>query len=309
MQANHSEDLESFFRYLEFEKNCSPHTLKSYRRDLKDFFRYLSPSKADAGPSLSEIDHITIRDFLGEQHRRGLKKTSVARKLATLRSLFRFLQKEGRITSNPALLVRPPRTSTKNPRCLSVPQIEMVLDLPDPQTFRGLRDRAIFELMYATGMRVGELVGLNVQDVSLEDRLVRILGKGRKERIVPFGEKARQSVQNYLRRRRLEVRSKGVQQTPGAFFLNARLNRLTTRSIQRNLSDYLTKSASLLEVHPHLLRHSFATHLLNNGADLRSVQELLGHETLSTTQKYTHLSVEKLMQVYRQSHPKAAKKS
>lgn len=309
MHSKNREVLESFFRYLEFEKNCSKHTLKSYRRDLTDFFRLLSRGKTEAGPSLGEIDHITIRDFLGEQHRRGLKKTSVARKLAALRSLFRFLQKEGRIPTNPALLVRPPRASSKNPRCLSIPQIEMILELPDPKTFRGLRDRAVFELMYATGMRVGELVGLNVEDLSLADRLVRVLGKGRKERIVPFGEKARHSVQNYLRQRQLEVQSQRVPTAPRALFLNVRLTRLTTRSVQRNLSDYLRKSASLLEVHPHLLRHSFATHLLNNGADLRSIQELLGHETLSTTQKYTHLSIAKLMQVYRQSHPKAVKKS
>ncbi len=309
MHSKNQEALESFFRYLEFEKNCSKHTLKSYRRDLTDFFRLLSRGKTEADPSLGEIDHITIRDFLGEQHRLGLKKTSVARKLAALRSLFRFLQKEGRIPTNPALLVRPPRTSSKNPRCLSISQIEMILELPDPKTFRGLRDRAVFELMYATGMRVGELVGLNVEDLSLADRLVRVLGKGRKERIVPFGEKARHSVQNYLRQRQLEVQSQRVPAAPRALFLNARLNRLTTRSVQRNLSDYLRKSASLLEVHPHLFRHSFATHLLNNGADLRSIQELLGHETLSTTQKYTHLSIAKLMQVYRQSHPKAVRKS
>lgn len=309
MDRENHETLESFFQYLEFEKNCSHHTLKSYRRDLTDFFRYLCRGREESAPPLREIDHITIRDFLGDQHRRGLKKTSVARKLATLRSLFRFLQKEGRVSTNPASLVRPPRTTSRNPRCLSIQEVETVLELPDTKTFSGIRDRAIFELMYATGMRVGELVGLDIEDLSLTDRLVRVLGKGRKERILPFGEKACLSLHDYLQHRKHALHSRPVASTPGALFLNRQLSRLTSRSVQRNLRVYLRKSASLLEVHPHLLRHSFATHLLNNGADLRAVQELLGHETLSTTQKYTHLSIQKLLQVYRRSHPKARKKA
>lgn len=296
--------IEAFLAYLKFEKNYSPHTLKNYRRDLEEFQRYLAPQqREDVAPGL--IDHITLRDFLGHLYRKGNAKTSVARKLAALRSLFRYLYREGKIPANPARLVQTPRLSQENPRFLSLPEVETLLELPDPQSLKGVRDRAILELLYASGLRVSELAGLNLEDVLLAQRLVKVRGKGRKERIVPFGEKAQQSLQTYLSRRGELLQRRPAAAEPNALFLNLRGGRLSARSVQRGLDEYVRKGALLLDVHPHLFRHSFATHLLNNGADLRAIQELLGHASLSTTQKYTHLSIEELARVYRSAHPKA----
>jgi len=239
---------------------------------------------------------------------KGNQKSTVARKLAAVRSLFRFLHREGRIARNPARLVRTPRTSRRNPKVLSTGEVEVILELPDSQTERGARDACMLELLYATGVRVSELVGLNLEDCSLAERLIKVLGKGRKERLVPFGEKAHAAIKNYLRARtQILMRQKSCQE-PNALFLNLRGNRITSRSVQRILNRYLEESALVLEVHPHLFRHSFATHLLNSGADLRAIQELLGHESLATTQKYTHLAVDQLVKTYRSSHPRARKK-
>ncbi len=297
-------EIRNFLDHLKYEKNCSPHTVKNYGRDLDEFVDYLTRGR-ESPPPAGEIDHITIRDFLGHLVAKGNQKSSLARKLATLRSFFRHLHGRGVIAANPARLVRTPKLPRLNPKFLSVAEVETVLDLPDPETDAGVRDRAMFELLYASGLRVGELVGLNVEDLSMPERLVKALGKGRKERIVPFGEKAREALGCYLEaRRRILLRKRSVRQ-PNALFLNLRGGRITARSVQRLLTDYLRRAASHLKVHPHLMRHSFATHLLNNGADLRGIQELLGHQSLSTTQKYTHVSVQELMKVYRASHPKA----
>ena len=297
-------EIGGFLDHLKYEKNCSPHTVLNYRRDLDEFLDYLTRGK-EAPPQAGEIDHITIRDFIGHLVKKGNAKSSTARKLATLRSFFRHLHGAGEIAANPARLVRTPKLSRRNPRFLSVAEVETVLELPDPATDAGARDRAILELLYASGLRVAELVGLNLEDVSLEERLVKVLGKGRKERIVPFGEKARQALRVYLEARRgILLRRRSVSQ-PNALFLNLRGGRLTARSVQRGLAGHLKRAALHLNVHPHLMRHSFATHLLNNGADLRGIQELLGHQSLSTTQKYTHVSVQELMKVYRASHPRA----
>lgn len=298
--------IRAFLDYLRLEKNHSPHTLRAYGRDLEEFHAYLSrDGREQLSPEV--IDHITIRDYLGYLLAKGNRKSSVARKLATLRSFFRHLHREDKIRTNPARLVRTPRLASRTPRFLSLEEVEFVLQLPDPTTDRGLRDRAILELLYASGPRVGELAQLNVEDVSLAERLVKVRGKGRKERIVPFGEKARQALRDYLPVRARLLRKQVSSGEPGALFLNLRGGRLTARSVQRNLCEYLTRAASLLKVHPHLFRHSFATHLLNNGADLRVIQELLGHQSLATTQKYTHLSLEGLMKTYRAAHPRAGR--
>ncbi len=297
--------VESFLEYLRSERNYSPLTLKHYRRDLAEFTGYLTSGKARPDLTIEAIDHITIRDFLGYLTRKGNQKTSVGRKLAALRSFFRFLHREELIAVNPARLVRTPKAPQKSPRFLTVEEVETVLGLPDPETDRGLRDRAILELLYASGMRVGELVGLNIEDLSLPERLVRVRGKGRKERLVPFGVKAHDAIKAYLAARRGLLRRRRTSLDPGALFLNLRGGRISARSVERNLAQYIRESAVLLDVHPHLFRHSFATHLLNRGADLRSIQELLGHESLSTTQKYTHLSIEELMKTYRAAHPRA----
>lgn len=293
--------MESFLNFLKFERNYSPHTLKNYRRDLDEFVEYL------ASPAVlpTDVDHITLRDFLGHLHQKGNQKSSMARKLAALRSFFRFLYQRGEIPANPARLVQTPKQSKRNPRFLSLREVETILELPDSSTDRGSRDRAILELLYASGIRVSELVQLNLEDISLPERLIMVRGKGKKERLVPFGEKALRALQDYLPARARLLRRRRSAAEPNALFLNLRGTRLSARSVERNLDEYIKQGALLLKVHPHLFRHSFATHLLNNGADLRAIQELLGHESLATTQKYTHLSIDDLIKVYRQNHPKA----
>ncbi len=300
------EAIRSFMDYLEFQKNYSPHTIKNYRRDLVEFDDYLTQDGKAARVDPAQIDHISIRDFLSHLHQKKNAKSSIARKLATIRSFCRFLYSEGRVPSNPARLVRNPRLPDRKPRFLSLGEIETILGLPDTRSDRGVRDRAILELLYASGLRISELVQTNVEDLSLDQRLVKVYGKGKKERLVPFGGKAEKAIRSYLARRRTLLHRQKSAREPNALFLNLRGSRLSARSIERNLQQYMKESALLLNVHPHLFRHSFATHLLNNGADLRCIQELLGHKNLSTTQKYTHLSIEELLRVYRATHPKAS---
>lgn len=303
------EAVDSFLTYLKLDKNYSLHTVKNYARDLAEFQLYLTGGNSEVEIDLNQVDHITLRDFLGHLHGKRNQKASIARKLAALRSWFRYLHRRGIIPSNPARLVRTPRLPHRNPRTLSIREVETILGLPDGESERGVRDRAILELLYASGTRISELVQLNVEDLSLQQRLVKIRGKGRKERIVPFGEKARRALERYLKARRILLRRNRSASQPNALFLNLRAGRLSARSVQRNLSEYVKRSALLLNVHPHLFRHSFATHLLNNGADLRSIQELLGHTSLSSTQKYTHLRIEELIKIYRSAHPRGDRQS
>ncbi|MFZ0429310.1 MAG: tyrosine recombinase XerC [Acidobacteriota bacterium] len=295
--------VRTFLDHLRFARNYSLNTIQSYRRDLQEFLNQLGDDPSAVKPS--DIDHITIRDFLGALHERGNSRSSMARKLAAVRSFFRFLHREGLIASNPARLVRTPRQARRNPGVLTESEVATILGLPDPSTDLGARDRAILELLYASGLRVGELVTVNLGDCTLRERLVKVRGKGRKERVVPFGQQARQAIEDYLPARSRILKRARTAREPEALFLNARGNRLTARSIQRLLDNYIRKSSLLLKVHPHVFRHSFATHLLNRGADLRTIQELLGHESLSTTQKYTHLAVEELLRAYRSAHPRA----
>ncbi len=296
---------QSFLDYLQYQKNFSPYTLKNYGRDLHEFAAYLTSGRPDEQVPLDQIDHISIRDFLSHLSRRGNQKSSMSRKLAALRSFFRYLYREGHVPNNPARLVTTPRLPEKTPRFLSVKEIETILTIPDPGTERGSRDLAILELLYGSGLRVGELVALDLADLSLSERLVKVRGKGKKERLVPFGNKAAQALRDYLQQRGKLLRRLKTSQDPQALFLNLRGGRLTARSVERNLDDYIRQSSLVLDVHPHIFRHSFATHLLGNGADLRCIQELLGHASLSTTQRYTHVSVEELMRTYRRAHPKA----
>jgi integrase/recombinase XerC len=300
------ESIQSFLDYLQFQKNYSPHTIKNYRRDLLEFDSYLTRDGQGAPVDPAQIDHISIRDFLSHLHQRKNAKSSIARKLAAIRSFYRFLYSQGKVSANPARLVRNPRLPDRKPRFLSLYEVETILGLPDGDTDRGVRDRAILELLYASGLRVSELTQANVEDLSLDQQLVKVYGKGRKERLVPFGGKAEKALRDYLDRRTTLLRRQKSAREPNALFLNLRGSRLSPRSVERNLQQYMNKSALLLNVHPHMFRHSFATHLLNNGADLRCIQELLGHKSLSTTQKYTHLSIEELLRVYRSSHPKAS---
>ncbi len=294
--------------YLRYQRNASPHTLRNYESDLAQFREYLTRTpqgEPRPEPDLAQIDNLTIRDFLAHLYSRGNSRSSVARKLATLRSFMKFLSARGAIPGNPAKVVATPRQPKRLPSHLQLDAVVDLVESPDITTTPGKRDRCILELLYATGIRVSELVGLDLGDIDRAGGMVRVLGKGRKERLVPFGRKAGEALENWIacRHELLAGCRKGV--APQAAFLNARGGRLTIRSIWNIVDRYVVHTSQKLNVHPHTLRHTFATHMLNAGADLRSIQEMLGHESLSTTQKYTHLSTEQLMKTYRSCHPRA----
>lgn len=302
--------LEQFFEHLRYERNASEHTLRNYRIDLGQFHDHLAPADPETGArrefDIRQIDHITIREWLASLHAANKQKSSIARKLAALRTFFQFLLREGVVTANPAKLVSTPRLEKKLPVHLSVEDAVRFIETPDTQTDLGKRDRAILEMLYGTGVRVSELTKLNLRDVDFRNRMVRVRGKRRKERVVPFGEPALHALFDYL-----QVRQNFLDNAPAserdeqALFLNYQGTRITTRSVGRMVDKYITECAGIHNISPHSLRHSFATHLLDNGADLRHIQELLGHARLSTTQIYTHVSMEKLIEVYDKSHPKA----
>lgn len=306
--------IDRYIDYLRLQKNASPHTLRNYESDLRQFLSHLTRTpqgEPRPEPSLEQIDNLTIREFLGSLYEKKNKKASVARKLATLRSFMKYLSTHGAVHSNPAKSVSSPKPDIRLPDYLTLDSVTDLIEAPDTGTDGGKRDRSILELLYGSGLRVSELVGLNLGDLSLAEGLVRVVGKGRKERIVPFGSRAAEALQDYLQVRGKNVRiSQPVKAKKGkpsaeAVFLNARGGRLTARSIGNIVDRHVGRLAQRLKVHPHTLRHSFATHMLNAGADLRAIQELLGHESLSTTQKYTHVSVEQLVRVYQSCHPRA----
>jgi integrase/recombinase XerC len=300
--------IEKYLTYLRYQRNASEHTIRNYESDLRQFLGYLTHTPEGAErpePPLEQIDNLTIREFLGRLHQRGNRKSSAARKLAAIRSFMRYLSAEGAIQSNPAKIVSSPRLEKRLPDFMSLGTVTALVEAPEVSTVPGKRDRAILELLYATGMRAAELVGLDLGDLELAQRLVRVLGKGRKERIVPFGEKAAQALEDYLRVRRELGRKGGQPPDQEAVFLNVRGGRISTRSLGNIVNRHVGLLAQRLRVHPHTLRHTFATHMLDAGADLRAIQEMLGHESLSTTQKYTHVSTEQLVRVYRAAHPHA----
>lgn len=294
-----------FLDHLQYARNYSLNTLAAYRRDLSEFLTFLAPTAKHPPPPPEAIDHITIREFLGFLYRKGNGRSTVVRKLSAIRSFLTYLHRQGIIQTNPARLVHTPRQAERQPEVLSESEVAVILETPPRDSILGLRDRAILELLYAAGVRVGELVRLDLDDCALEQRLLKVRGKGRRERIVPFGEPAYRALQDYLAVRGRLLRRAAASPEPGALFLNHRGGRLSARSVQRLLSKYVRQAASGLHVHPHVFRHSFATHLLNRGADLRVIQELLGHSRLSTTQRYTHLAWEDLLATYRRTHPRA----
>jgi len=299
--------IEEYLGYLEFQKNASEHTLRGYASDLEQFYRYLTEDPGGnprPEPDLEQIDNITIREFLGQRYRARNRKSSVARKLATIRSFLQYLAAKGAVASNRARLVASPRQEKRLPDYLGLDTVKELLESVETSRPLGKRDRAILELLYASGLRVGELVQLDLADIDLNERLVRVLGKGRKERIVPYGTPAHDALVAYLDARPSLFRTPGSRGRE-AVFLNRNGGRLTARSVRNIVRHYTVSLAQRLKVHPHTLRHTFATHMLNAGADLRSIQELLGHESLSTTQKYTHLTTEQLVRVYRDCHPRA----
>lgn len=301
--------LDRFFDHLKYERNVSAHTLRNYMSDLEQFRDYLAPPDANGKRrdiDIHDIDHIRIRGYLSKLYQEKRRKTSIARKLATLRTFFKFLCREQVLELNPARLVASPRLEKKLPKVLPIDDVIRFIETPEQDTVLGKRDRAILELLYATGVRVAELTGLDLVDVDFRNESIRVFGKGRKERIVPFGSKAKQALQTYLSvRGELLAEASEELRDPLAFFLNYQGTRITTRSVGRMIDKYLKECAMANDISPHSLRHSFATHLLSAGADLRAIQELLGHARLSTTQIYTHVSVEKLMEVYDKSHPRA----
>lgn len=297
--------IERFIQYLGGERNLSPHTLRNYRSDLAQFRDFLG---SRAGPTAIEsVGAAEVRAFLASLMERERQRTSVARKLAALRSFFAFLCRDGVLDANPAATVSAPKIERKLPRIMSEEETNLLLDRlaleSEAGRFALLRDRAIFEWLYGSGLRVSELTGLDIGDVRAGDGVVLVRGKGRKERVVPFGSKARNALVNYLSAR--EKLLAGCKLKTPALFLNTHGHRLTVRSVHRIVGKYVRLFGPDVHVSPHSLRHAFASHLLAEGADLRSIQEMLGHASLSTTQKYTQVSIRHLMDVYDKSHPKA----
>ena len=291
-------ELDQFLNHLKYEKNASPHTIMSYRRDLTQLAAYLREQHI----VLKKVDNVVLRGFLATLYSRREKKSTIARKLAAIRSFFQFCVQKKWLEDNPAKVVSTPKQEKPVPSFLSEEEMSQFLDLPQTDKPLDLRDKAMLELLYATGLRVSELVGINLSDVSFEERLIRVKGKGKKERIVPFGKMAENSLSRYLRVRGL-INKGNVDDT--ALFLNYRGDRLTPRSVERTVDKYIKTTAIRRKISPHSLRHSFASHLLSRGADLRVIQELLGHESLATTQKYTHLDLKQLLDVYKKSHPRS----
>jgi integrase/recombinase XerC len=295
------EQLRGFLDYIRLNRNASAHTVAAYESDLTQFVGFAGEftRKREALRPI-HLDLEVIRAFLGELHRERQSRATVARKVSAVRAFFRYLRREGFVESDPAALIVAPKREQKVPAHLSVDEMSHLLDTPGACSPLGRRDRAILELFYASGIRLSELVGLDLEDLDLSGRMVRVMGKGRKERIVPFNQKAAGALRAWLKDR--------VALTRGdALFVNARGGRLTGRSVQRLVARYVTSCSTRFGISPHALRHSFATHLLQAGADLRAIQELLGHVRLSTTQRYTHVNVAQLLEVYRKSHPRAHK--
>jgi integrase/recombinase XerC len=288
----------AFISYLATERNVSPHTIDAYQSDLGQFTEFVRQERGGTAGA-RDVDHLLIRRWMAQLHK-DHRKSSIGRKLAALRAFFKYLVREGRLAKNPAELVSTPKKEKRVPFHLTIDEVTALVESPRDSDLLALRDRAILETLYSCGIRVSELTGLRVGAVDLEEGLVRVLGKGGKERVVPVGRQARRAIAAYLL-----ARNDPPHDAP--FLLNARGGRLTSRSVARTVDKYILKLATIKKISPHTLRHTFATHMLEAGADLRAIQELLGHASLSTTQKYTHVSIDRLMEVYDKAHPKARK--
>jgi len=291
-----------FLDYLRAERGASEHTLKAYREDLVALAEYLSDEEGRCGPP-GDVSVFDLRGYVAALHEAGYARSTIARRLASLRSFFRHGQREGWAKSNPATPLRNPRKARKLPHFLSTGEVGHLLAAPETSDSLGLRDRAILETLYSAGLRVSELVGINDADLDLAEGVLQVRGKGRRERLAPIGSYAARALKKWLRTRRL-ARDE-VQGREAPVFVNKFGRRLTTRSVARMLGKYLRQTGLDQRTSPHTLRHSFATHLLDRGADIRSVQELLGHKSLVTTQIYTHVSTANLRKVYEKAHPRA----
>jgi integrase/recombinase XerC len=318
------QQIDKFIEYLRYERNASPNTIREYRRDLQQFMAFLTPPGEKTMP-LAHIDHRVIREFVGWSYDQKLEKSSVARKLAALRTFFKFCVREGVVKQNPARLISTPKLPRRVPRVLTAEEMNGFLDDilasgsaaakrkhpasgskdRDGAKVMLKRDRAILELLYASGLRVSELVGLNLGDIDRAGQMLRVLGKGRKERVVPFGTSAQSALEAYWPVRDEILNRPGAEPELQAVFLNQFASRLGARSVRTIVKKYSRLANVNWDLHPHSLRHAFATHLLADGADLRAIQELLGHVSLSTTQRYTQASIQQLMNVYDKAHPHA----
>ena len=306
------EHLKAFLEHLRLNENASAHTVRAYDSDLTQYLAFLA---AHTGCRVSELepaqlDHLGARAWLGDLHKRGNTKSSAARKLSAIRAFGRYLRREGVLEGDPAALVGTPKREQRIPNHLAVEEMSKLLEMPDTSQPLGRRDKAILELFYASGLRLSELVGLDLEDVNLSGRVVRVLGKGRKERIVPFNRTAAEALRAWLvdRESLQPARPEGRanrRKVRDPRFLNYQGGRLSTRSVDKLVRRYVAACSTRYGISPHALRHSFATHLLEAGADLRAIQELLGHSQLSTTQRYTHVNAAQLIETYRKAHPKA----
>ncbi len=296
-------EIGDFLDYLTYERNVSVNTVGAYRNDLESFVSFLCNDYMVLGRDqldLGRVDHLAVRSYLAHLARRKLSRSSMARHLSALRSFFKYLMREAVVETNPARSVATPRREKHLPAVMQTSEVALLIEQPDGSEKLGLRDRAFLELLYASGLRISELVGIDLDDLELRARLVKVHGKGSKERIVPFGSKAEEALRAWISVRGELVHDPDEQ----ALLVNYRGERITARSVRRLFDGYIRKAALRSGISPHTMRHSFATHLLNAGADLRAIQELLGHASLSTTQKYTHLNDWQLIEVYKKAHPR-----
>ena len=318
------ERLDAFLEHLALNENASDHTVRAYESDLSQFLAFvaLQTGRKRADLVAEDFSQSSIRGFLGDRHKRGNARSSAARKLAALRTFARYLRREGILDADPAALVGTPKREQRLPAHLGEKEMTTLLEMPDVTQPLGRRDRAILELFYASGLRLSELVGLDLEDANLSTRIVRVMGKGRKERLVPFNRSTEAAVRAWLKdwehfaggawasglgagRAARKGTPPSRKKPPMPLFLNYQGGRLSTRSVDRLVRKYVAQCSTRFGISPHALRHSFATHLLERGADLRAIQELLGHARLSTTQRYTHVNSTQLLDAYRKSHPKA----
>ena len=301
------EAIARFLEYLHKERNCAEYTLSSYRCDLQQFARFLYPRVDNLQLPLRVVQREQVQSFVADLEEKGLKASTVARKLAALRSFFRYLCREGALVANPAGAVASPLVERPLPRHLPVEQVAEAMEAPSTERFSGVRDRAILEVFYGGGIRLGELVGLNLSSLELAEGTIKVMGRGRKERIAPIGAKAQEALEAYLQRRAEVLLECDMSQIEaGALFLNGRGKRLSRRTVQRIVERHLRAVSEDDSLSPHRLRHSFAAHLLDAGADLVAVKELLGHATLAATQSYTEVSLEHLQAIYAEAHPHSA---
>lgn len=294
--------IDKFLRYLKQERGYSDYTVEAYQSDVRQFLDFYAEYSNTVPVEISEVNKIGIRHFLGMLSESGLEMSSISRKLASLKSFFKFLARQGYISGNPAAMVKSPKTKKHLPVVLSEEQVSKVMEIPDAISFVGLRNRLILELLYSTGIRLGELISLNIGDVNFNKMTICVFGKGSKERIVPFGKKVKTALDNYLKIRQSVLRSVTLE---SPLLVSTRDRRIARQTVQKAVGKLLEEVSEQEHLSPHVLRHSFASHLLDHGADLNAVKDLLGHNSLSTTQLYTHIQIGKIKEVYKQAHPHA----